>query len=312
MSNTNLNAKWYTALVENTGLNPQTFQLVQGSLPVGNTSSTIWQIMDAIPPESIDQIYDGAGDNLFSTNYGTILSYLAGNDSFVTKAQEMWTQSGDFNTTKAYNTSIGILKSNIVSAPSFSFDMDSDKQSADVSGTWAKGKISGMASLFKNNGSEKLMHLIKDRGIVMNVKIDHLMTLFAVPLSTKNMLDPDLNKYEPWYISNVLSLAYKNKDAWKNHDYWKMFFGPDGSMLRRCTSLIVVDGMKVITTIKGEPVDDDLITEVGQIKGIFPLVNLCQEASFTLTRNAGQSAWAISSPQGNPLILGVNVVPVPS
>ena len=310
MGNRDLTAQWYNALVQNCNLDPHTFQLIQGAQPVGNTSSTIWKIMDAIPPESIDQTYDGSGRNVFSTNYGAILGSLDSGNSLVDEGQKMWDESGGFTTTKVYDTSIGILKSSIASAASFSFTMDSHKQSSNISGAWARGKETGKDLLFENDSSGRLSALMEKSGIVVNVKIDHLMKVITVPLSTKNTLDQDLSQYEPWYISALLNLAYFKKDVWKHPDEWEIYFGEEGTMLRSCISLIIVDGISTETIIDAPSVDKDLIVEALGKKGVFPLINLSEEATVTPTTNAGRSAVDINSPQGNELILGVNVAPL--
>lgn len=310
MGHSDFTAQWYNALVQNCNLDPQTFQLIQGARPVGNTSSTIWNTMDAIPPESIDQTYDGSGMNVFSSNYGAIIGSLDSSNSLVDAGQKMWDESGGFATTKVYDTSIGIVKSDIASAASFSFTMDSHKQSANISGAWARGKETGKDLLFENDSSGRLSALMEKSGIVVNVKIDHLMKVITVPLSTKNTLDQDLSQYEPWYISALLNLAYFKKDVWKHPDEWEIYFGEEGTMLRSCISLIIVDGISTETIIDAPSVDKDLIVEALGKKGVFPLINLSEEATVTPTTNAGRSAVDINSPQGNELILGVNVAPL--
>ncbi|MCC5667316.1 hypothetical protein LC653_26395 [Nostoc sp. CHAB 5784] len=95
MNNTKLTSftsQWYNALVQSCGLNSQTFQLVKGLLPVENTS-TIWKILDAIPPESINQINDGFGSNFFSTHYGAVIKNLFPQDSSVSEMQSLLSDS---------------------------------------------------------------------------------------------------------------------------------------------------------------------------------------------------------------------------
>ena len=85
-----LTSQWYNALVQSCGLDSQTFQLVKGVLPVEN-SLTIWQIIDRIPPESINQIDDQYkfGSNSFSTHYGAVIKNLYPQDSSESAMQQL-------------------------------------------------------------------------------------------------------------------------------------------------------------------------------------------------------------------------------
>ena len=51
-----LTEQWYNALVTGLSLNPDNFQLFQGSESIGDTSEFIWNILDAIPPKSINNL----------------------------------------------------------------------------------------------------------------------------------------------------------------------------------------------------------------------------------------------------------------
>lgn len=68
--------QWYHTLIETLGLDRNRFQLYQGSLSLGNDSEWLWNILDTIPPKSINHYYDPSQRNLFSQNYGAILNQL--------------------------------------------------------------------------------------------------------------------------------------------------------------------------------------------------------------------------------------------
>ncbi len=77
-------AQWYNALVKNCGLDPNTFQLVQGNEPLGSTTEQMWNILDAVPPVSINHFFNPSQFNSFSADYGAVVNNLIpqGSDQF--------------------------------------------------------------------------------------------------------------------------------------------------------------------------------------------------------------------------------------
>lgn len=73
---TSLINQWYNAVVRDCGLDPGTFQLVQGEMAVGTDSSFLWNIFDAVPPVSINHLYDPSQLNVFSADYGAVINAL--------------------------------------------------------------------------------------------------------------------------------------------------------------------------------------------------------------------------------------------
>jgi hypothetical protein len=72
----NLTAQWYNALTTQLHLDPQQFQLVQGSVALGATSQLVWSLMDSVPPYSITQYWTPDGYKSFSSQYGAVLPRL--------------------------------------------------------------------------------------------------------------------------------------------------------------------------------------------------------------------------------------------
>jgi hypothetical protein len=71
-----LNAQWYNAVVTGCGLDPSTFQLIQGNTPLGSTSEILWNMFDAVPPLSISNFFNPSQGNVFSTDYGAVINNL--------------------------------------------------------------------------------------------------------------------------------------------------------------------------------------------------------------------------------------------
>jgi hypothetical protein len=71
-----LNAQWYNAVVSGCHLDPSSFQLVQGNSPLGSTSEALWNILDAVPPLSVNSYFNPSQINVFSTDYGAVINNL--------------------------------------------------------------------------------------------------------------------------------------------------------------------------------------------------------------------------------------------
>jgi hypothetical protein len=71
-----LTLQWYHSLIAGLSLDPQTFQLYQGSASLGTQSEWLWDILDAIPPESVNNYYNPIQANLFSQNYAAVIGQL--------------------------------------------------------------------------------------------------------------------------------------------------------------------------------------------------------------------------------------------
>lgn len=71
-----LTAQWYNAVTTQCGLDPDTFQLVQGSAPLGTTSEMLWNVFDAVPPASVSNYFNPSQLNSFAADYGAVIANL--------------------------------------------------------------------------------------------------------------------------------------------------------------------------------------------------------------------------------------------
>lgn len=69
-----LNAQWYNTMAAGLNLSAQTFQIYQSNVLLGNTSTDLWAIFDAIPPLSITHQAEPSQINRFSDNYGGVIN----------------------------------------------------------------------------------------------------------------------------------------------------------------------------------------------------------------------------------------------
>jgi hypothetical protein len=71
-----LTKQWYNTLVKKLALDIKKFQLFQGSNMLGDDSTWLWNLYDAIPPETINHYYVPGSINSLSQDYGGIISQL--------------------------------------------------------------------------------------------------------------------------------------------------------------------------------------------------------------------------------------------
>lgn len=76
MAMQNLTAQWYNTVTTGLGLDPSTFQLFQGSAPLSSTSESLWNILDVVPPATVNNFYNPSQANVFSTDYGAVINNL--------------------------------------------------------------------------------------------------------------------------------------------------------------------------------------------------------------------------------------------
>ena len=49
---------------------------MQGNSPLGTTSETLWNMLDAVPPLAINNYFNPSQMNVFSTDYGAVINNL--------------------------------------------------------------------------------------------------------------------------------------------------------------------------------------------------------------------------------------------
>jgi len=302
-------AQWYNALIEHCNLDPQTFQLVQGTMVVETTSEFLWNILDAVPPKSISHLYNPSQANIFSTNYGAIITSLNSN-SLVDAARMMWKKAGGFSGVKAYNQTIRNLIDGLEKVGGFSFTYDSSAEPLTASHSWAEERVQPMQFFLQGDGFDSEESSPTDGPTVVEVEIEHLLTFAAGPYAKKSTQDVVLVKLDPWYNSAALNLAYQMPRSFNEKGYWKIYFGPDkGSMLRRCSDLVVVDGLttKVIKSPKGD------IRSKGKPADVcfWPFWKIHGGPDEMGVEPLKIGPGKYQTPVGNPQILGVDVTPLP-
>lgn len=71
-----LTNQWYNTMVTGLNLSPESFQLYQSNVVLGNLSTSLWAIYDAIPPQSITRQAEPSQISLFSDNYSGVINTI--------------------------------------------------------------------------------------------------------------------------------------------------------------------------------------------------------------------------------------------
>lgn len=71
-----LTAQWYNSVVTGLGLSDQQFQLFQGPGISPSTSQLMWNLFNAVPPNTVNNYYDPNQANNFASDYDLVLSAL--------------------------------------------------------------------------------------------------------------------------------------------------------------------------------------------------------------------------------------------
>lgn len=226
---------------------------------------------------------------------------------------------GDNPGVPAYDQSYDDLQNALAGGQPQHFALDSDTASSDISSSWAKAEVSGLFDFFYGGGSasyEKWTADIAEAGLSISVDFAKLVTFAAGPLATPSD-DPNISDYTPWFNSEALAIAYKNNNnlVWQHGaPTWTGVFGPEGTLKRFCSALIVVDGITVTQTSSVNiATAEHLAFQTAAEAGVFPFFKAqgsggwTHDVSFT---DGGGMGITSESPEGNPQILGAIVTPI--
>jgi hypothetical protein len=363
---TTLQSQWYNALVAGLRLDPNTFQIVQPNVPLGNMSDSVWSYFNNLPPATLVNELNLSGGNQFYADYKAVVAqlesqsgdafqrdlgdaypvwmqYVKGlspapkvsdlpdvfrawaiinypnlasvgandlqailNDPIFAAQQAVNSTSGFINGVPNFSQTIADLRAALPSAPAASFSFDSETASSNVQNTWAEGAVGVLFDFFEGESGGEYSSLSEQAALAQ----------VTVQASFKSVLQFAAQPGS-WYVLSALSTAFATPDntVW-NHGTpnWNSTFGPQGNMLRFLTSLIVADGIDLTVTSQAV-YNSDQQTTIKNETGIAIWPFFFAEGSTTITTDVSFSSEGymtvhISSPAGNPVVIGANVTPV--
>ena len=237
------------------------------------------------------------------TSSGSAALSAALNDPIFLASQAVLNTSGFINNTPNFSRTIDDLSAAVQSAPSVSISFDSSNASSDISSTWSAHSTGIFFGVYSGDSSESTFsQKASSARFTVTGTYQHVLTFQADPGS--------------WYSSAALGTAFSQPDntVWSHGTpNWMMTFGPNGNMLHFTGSIVVVDGVDLtITSHASYSSDEQAHYRSHSSGGFWPFYS----SSSTYTRDSdvsfasdGSLTVKVSSPAGNPLVLGVNAIP---
>jgi hypothetical protein len=227
------------------------------------------------------------------------------------------------NGSYAWNQTIDALQKALAGGASKSFRLDSLKSSSDIKHTWAKATTSIFFNIFSFGGGANYDNMSTKAftsGLKISASFNKVTTFAAGPYAQSDPNNLILAKFNPWYNSAVLSLAYTSKDnkVWNNQSpiTWEKAFGSAGFLQRMTTALVVADDISISMTSSASfsSSEQEQIMASAQA-GIWPFFRVSGgggSTSLVTFNESGQFTSVTTIPAGNPQILGILQSPMSS
>lgn len=223
----------------------------------------------------------------------------------------------------AWNKTQDMLKSNLAQGESKSFTMNSQTASSDTTHTWASGNTSVFFDLFSfggGGGYDNITVKATNSGLNIAASFQKVTTFAAGPYAVADPNNPILSKYQAWYNSAVMALAYNTKDntVWnpQGMSNWNAAFGPNGYLQRLASAIVAVDGIDITMTSNAQYSSSEQTQIQAAAKaGFWPFFTATGKGGYTNTvtfNDQGQFTCKTSCALGNPQILGVLQTPTSS
>jgi hypothetical protein len=206
-----------------------------------------------------------------------------------------------------YNQSIDDVKGRLGNS-AMAIDFDSSTYAFDSKHSWANGSVGGGFGFFSASASAAYDHLeevVSGSDITITGSFSTYGTVSIGP--------------KGWFDSGVFGTALtspNNNQVWdvNANVNWDNFFGTNGTTQRVVGELLVVDGMNLTITSKanfGSLNTTDINADASV--SYWPFFSARASGGFggVMTQNADKSiSVTITVGKGNPMILGVNVLPI--
>lgn len=299
----------YNTLCSALNLSNQSFQMIQGVLPVQSNAPDLYNYFDGIPPQSVAVLYTGNPLNNLSGNYATMLSKTANESTFLYKiALSNYTNSnnwigGNMGTNPVYSPPFADLMAQVNKGSSAVIHFDSQTANTDISQSWAKSdSSSGIGFWGKTESSVS-------------------QTLNQRAAASRITVDISLNKYAylavragGWFFSGYFTDMYKNPDQFVNgQDEWNNLFGPTGSLQRVANQALLVSGYSISVRSWATYTESDFstITQSSETN-VWPFYTSGSSSTATSSYHLNDDksiTVTINSTPGDLQIMGMGVIP---
>jgi hypothetical protein len=313
-----LTIQYYNALVDALQLNPEYFQLYQGTGALGNTNAAIWNIYNAIPPDTINHLYNPGQFNNFSQNYGAVLNALVTNNSDVndpvTQALLTYTSAaGVYGYTVDLSDVLNLLK---IEGKKGDVSLIYTAGKKTSTRSWSGNNVNTQNNFFSIEGDNvELSNKIVAQQITILGEVHRFVVVPGLPLDVQNSGG---SSTKPWYNLDAMkrSYLYHNDTVWRSGAFptWNSSYGSSGNLQRFCAALVVGDGIRFQTTslTRFSNAEQSQLSDAIAENGVFPFympqytTSVKHGLSF---KPKGELIFQMEIQPGSPCILGVLVYP---
>jgi hypothetical protein len=227
------------------------------------------------------------------------------------QAQTMALNTAGFvNNTPNFTQGVTQLFQQIPAGSAQIIQFDSAKHYGDVSQTWAHGNSGAFFGIFGSSDAttSQLSQQFASARVTATIHLQHMITFVAAPPGAPN----------GWYSSAALGMAHSASTGgqpWRAgaDPSWESTFGPDGNMQNFVSALIVADGINAtITSYAQYSASQQTQIQQQQQSGLWPFYWSSSSSSISTNVSFNSDStmtYSISSPTGNPLIIGALVQP---
>lgn len=299
----------YNTLCSGLNLSNQTFQMIQGVLPVQSRAQDLYNYFDGIPPQSVAVLYEGNPLNTLSGNYGTMLSKTEDTNTFLYKIAlgnfvntENWI-GGNIGVNPIYAPPFEDLMAQVRKGSSAQIQFDSETANTNISDSWAKSDGSsgvGFWGTKENSVSEELNQKASSSRITVNIELQNYAYMAI--------------RAGGWFYSGYFTDMYQNPDQFVGgQEEWDNLFGTSGSLQRVTTQALLVAGYKIEVRSWASYTEDDYkkIQESSETN-VWPFYTSGSSSTTTSTYHLNDDksiSVFITSDPDNLQIMGMGVIP---
>ncbi|TCI84742.1 hypothetical protein [Tenacibaculum sp. M341] len=298
----------YNTLVQSLNLSDQSFQMIQGVLPVQSNAEGLYNYFDGIPPQSVGVLYEGNPLNNLSGNYATMLSKTEDTNTFLYKIAfgnfmnvNNWI-GGSVGVNPRYTPEFAELQRRVNNGSTATIHFDSQTCNSNIEQSWAKSNgSSGVGFWGKkyNSVSEQLNQVASANRITVDMHFNKFAFLDV--------------RAGGWFYSGYFTDMYKNPDQFQEASDWNNLFGPEGSLQRVTNQSLIVSGY-TITVRSWATYSESEFKKIQKSTetNVWPFYTSGSSSSATSSykHNEDKSiSVTITSQPGDLQILGMGVIP---
>lgn len=298
----------YNTLCQSLNLSDQSFQMIQGVLPVQSSAAQLYNYFDGVPPKSVGVLYEGNPLNTLSGNYATMLSKTEDTNTFLYKiAMSNYTNSnnwigGNMGTNPIYTPSFADLQEQVEKGSSATIYYDSETSNDDIQNSWAQSNGSSGVG-FWGKKSNSVSESLNEKASASRITVDMNFNKYAFVAVRAG----------GWFFSGYFTDMYQNPSQFQSEEDWNKLFGPSGSLQRVTNQALLVSGYTI--TVKSwatySQSDFDQIQKSTETN-VWPFYTSGSSSKATSSYKYNDDktiSVTITSAPGDLQILGMGVIP---